>query len=249
MDKAEILAEIVRTAEKNGGKPLGRERFESATGIVQNDWLGKHWTKWSDAQIEAEFEPNKMNPATPIDQVYEKLCSFISKLERFPTKPELQMKARNEKGFPWPTQLDNRIAKRKAERAQKLIEWCQSNGKYLDVIEICKPIAATAKADDTTLDSATDDRVDGFVYLMKLKANRRHYKIGRSNCPEYRRLQFETGSPEKVELIHKIATDDPSGIEKYWHRRFKDKKIKGKEEQFLLTADDVRAFKRRKRFM
>jgi hypothetical protein len=39
MQKEEILAEMKRTAEENGGKPLGKGRFETATGIGASDWL------------------------------------------------------------------------------------------------------------------------------------------------------------------------------------------------------------------
>lgn len=46
MTKDFILKEINRTAQANGGKALGRQRFIDETGIKEYDWKGKIWARW-----------------------------------------------------------------------------------------------------------------------------------------------------------------------------------------------------------
>jgi hypothetical protein len=84
----------------------------------------------------------------------------------------------------------------------------------------------------------------GYVYLLK-HGSRREYKIGRTNNPVRREGEVVIQLPEKLAPIHYIKTDDPAGVEAYWHNRFGGKRKEG--EWFALTAEDVRAFKRWKR--
>ena len=86
--------------------------------------------------------------------------------------------------------------------------------------------------------------VVGYVYLLK-HGTLREYKIGRTYNPIRREGELGIQLPEKLQPVHYIETDDPAGIENYWHTRFASKRKEG--EWFALTAQDVRAFKRWRR--
>jgi Meiotically up-regulated gene 113 len=84
----------------------------------------------------------------------------------------------------------------------------------------------------------------GYLYIFK-HGTRREYKIGRTKNSLRREGELGIQLPEKLTPVHHIKTDDPAGIESYWHTRFATKRKEG--EWFALAPDDVRAFKRWKR--
>jgi hypothetical protein len=124
--------------------------------------------------------------------------------------------------------------------ASKIIDYCQTHPDYSDVIELCRDTLGTRSKQSPECLKEFDAEF-GFVYLMK---SGRFYKVGNSRNVERRNYELGIKLPEKLDMIRKIRTDDPVGIEAYWHSRFKDKRKQG--EWFDLSKEDVSAFKRRK---
>ncbi|WP_211368053.1 GIY-YIG nuclease family protein [Pseudoxanthomonas sangjuensis] len=120
----------------------------------------------------------------------------------------------------------------------RLRDFCESKSEFHDVLAFLQHAEDRAESHKAI---ASSEGKDGFVYLIK---SGRHYKIGFTNDLIRRGKEISIELPERAEVIHVIATDDPSGIEVYWHRRFKDKRVNG--EWFLLSLSDVKAFRRRK---
>ena len=75
--------------------------------------------------------------------------------------------------------------------------------------------------------------------------NRAEYKIGKTVNPVRREGEIRLELPERIQPVHYITTDDPSGVEAYWHERFRKQRKGG--EFFALTQADVQAFKRWKK--
>lgn len=240
MDKEHILSEIKRTTEENDGRPLGKGRFQKETGIKPWDWCGKYWTGWSEAIAEAGYtNPNKLQSAYSDEFLLGKLVELIQELDCFPTSTELRLKGYQDKQFP----THNTFSRfgRKAGLIEAVLNYCEKNDVSDRVADICREVAIPVKTKkETNAKSAEIER--GFVYLMKHK--KLGFKLGRSNCAERRNYDLGIKIPGKLELIHKITTDDPPGIEVYWKRRFRDKHTDG--EWYDLGKDDIKAFRRRK---
>lgn len=238
-EKDYIISEIIRTARENNETPLGIKRFASITGIKQSDWYGRYWSKWNDALAEAGYKPNKLNEAFDEEFIIKKLVGFIREIGKFPSHGEIMLKTRNDETFPSVTVFEKRFGKQKAKIA-KVIEYCKTHEEAAGVLEICLPLL-NSKNESVVNKKISESTNFGFVYLMK---SGKHYKIGRSNDADRRVYELKILMPEKLELIHKIKTDDPIGIEEYWHKRFKDKRKNG--EWFELTRQDIEIFRRRK---
>jgi hypothetical protein len=241
MTKTHILDEIRRTAEANGGEPLGWRRFETETGIRQTDW-SRFWARWAEAIKEAGLAPNEFTAAYESSALLDFYARLAREMGRLPAWSDLKLKAYNDPEFP-----SDKVFRRFGSKAQlvaQLSEHCREKGSYEDVIRLCEayvPHRKEASADESVEVEAVAGEQIAFVYLMK---SGRFYKIGRSNSAGRREYELAIQLPEPVTTVHVIRTDDAVGIEAYWHKRFEAKRKNG--EWFELDAADVAAFKRRK---
>ncbi len=237
MDKQHILDEIRRTADANGGSPLGTQRFEKQTGIRKSDWYAKYWRSWGEAVREAGYEPNRLVSAYDEQFLIQKLAELTRELGCFPTEADIRMKARDDHDFPSHSAF-GRVG-RKSERARRVIEYCEARGGLDDVVEACRSVGPTQTTPAETAQDGQDEAF-GYVYLLK---SGKHFKIGFTKSVARRKYELDIQLPERAKLVHEIKTDDPPGIEAYWHKRFAAKRKRG--EWFTLSAKDVAAFKRR----
>jgi hypothetical protein len=129
--------------------------------------------------------------------------------------------------------------KTKHVMAEKVAGFCKSRADFADVLAIC--LAVPLKS-STPTDGSDGQQVIGEVYLARFG---RYYKIGKTNDTVRRGHEIRIQLPERRDMIHSIRTDDPVGVEQYWHKRVESKRMGG--EWFSLDAGDVRAFRRWKR--
>ena len=240
MSKEQIIKEIQRTAKANGGVPLGKMRFAKETGIKESDWSGKYWAKWSDAIIEAGYEPNVLQGSYDDQHLLDLFANYVQEIGHIPTVAELRLKARNTSDFP----SHNTFARLGAKKILlgRLLQFCKKNERYRNLVELIESSPHTIPTEEQDISESKNTKEStGYVYLMQFG---NEYKIGNSNNVEKRFRQLRTQMPYEGKIIHTIETGDPEGIETYWHQYFDDKRLKG--EWFKLTADDVKYFKRRK---
>ena len=240
MTKTKILSEIKRTAAANEDMPLGMGRFFNETGIKKTDWYGKYWARWNDAVQEAGFLPNRKQESLEFNVVIMALVNLTRDLGRFPVVGDLRLKAKSVSGFPSDFTFRKRIGD-KRNLMLKVVEFCRTHDGFEDVAAICERDEQSYKPAKEPDEADTGANDIGFVYLLK---SGRHYKIGRSIAVGQRERQLQIQLPERANIIHEIRTDDPIGIEEYWHKRFREKRKNG--EWFELDQKDISAFRRRK---
>ena len=232
--RQDILEAIRKTAKANGEKPLGKRAFEVSTGFKESEWSGIYWARWSDALKEAGFTPtNTFNKRAEKFVLLEKLIPAIRHFGRLPTTLELRIYTKENPGVPNEKTLRNHFGA-KEDLAIALFSYTNENAELQDIAALFKQYNFPEKETGKAIVN------EGHVYLFKSGA---HYKIGKTDNLERRVKEVSVALPEALTIIHTIRTDDPDGIEAYWHRRFSTLRAKG--EWFKLSTSDIKAFKRR----
>lgn len=231
-----IIREIQRLV-KETGKPPGSKLFSTETGIGEHQWRGKFWARWGDALTEAGFAPNAWTERVPKDVALQSFVQACRHFGHFPTWDEFRL---------YRTSVDQSAPSERAVRdgfdgqGGLILALRQRAGEDDSFADIAAMLPADVGHRPAEAPRARDVS-DGFVYLIR---SGEFFKIGRSDDLERRVKQIKVALPDKADLVHSIRTDDPPGIEAYWHRRFADKRANG--EWFRLTSLDVTAFKKRK---
>jgi hypothetical protein len=229
-----ILSEIRRLAALNAGRPPGQKFFAAETGILDRQWRGRLWARWGDALVEAGFQPNALNKRLDRGSVLAGVIVACRHFGKLPTGDEIEMYRRSCPSVLHPNVIRTHFGSR-SDLIAVLRQRTEGDQELADVAAMLPTETPTAIAGPEPTPE------EGCVYLMESAG---YHKIGRSDDIERRVKQIRVALPDKATLVHAIKTDDPAGIEAYWHNRFKHKRANG--EWFKLSSSDLRAFKRRK---
>jgi hypothetical protein len=233
LSKEKIIKTYQRLVTEHGGQIIGMGVFTRESGIPKYYWTGGYWSSWTAFQAESGFEPNSPTEKTPDEVLLRSFIELALELKKIPTEPDRMIKRRSDSAFP-----DKSTFRRWGGQdalIQQAIEYCQEHDEFKQAISIFR--TGMSKASSSRLSSK---EVKGFVYLIR---SGKKYKIGRTNAAGRRLNELSIQLPIKPDTVHVIETDDPEGIELYWHKRFAEKREGG--EWFSLTKEDVAAFKRR----
>jgi hypothetical protein len=246
-NKRFIINEIRRTAEKNGGMPLGQMNFYHATGIKIADWRGKLWLRWNEALKEAGFPPNKKQGPYDEELLIEKFIGLMRELGHFPISTELEKKRYQNRTFPSHMAFRSRWGSPR-QQAERIALYCQSLEGHEDILAMCKPVLKNQRR--PAHGPVQPQQATGFICLVKVRKKwGTYYKLYRSINQRYmnRYIGSKDGQPYlKNGGVHFIRTDDPEGIHRYWCQRFASKRFHRLEgDCYRLTKADIQAFKSR----
>jgi hypothetical protein len=235
-DREKIIDQLKRTTVANGGVPLSTRAFFKETGLGPRDLHRCGWPTHGALLQSQGLARGTMRQAYSDDELFRPLAQLTRVLGHFPTQNEREVERHREPAFPSSEAYLRRA--RGASLEVEFVDWCRRSNAYPDLV---------AKLSGSIVGAIKQRRpaVRGYVYMMR--SGRRH-KIGRETTEGARQAAAGTWL-EDPRVVHRIATDDPEGVERYWHERFRKQNKLVKGELYDLTAADVAAFKAWKRLI
>ena len=235
-----------RARRRQASRP---DALETLTGITRRAWQGVYWARWSDALRAAGLVPNPAAQRLDQDVLLKQAAEMVRRFGKLPVEEELRIARRSDPSILSHWALRSFGGRRDGGLVAKLRELATSNPAYLDILDLLPEPTVPVEKDDAAEESGelpTRPGAAGQVYLARMG---KYYKIGMSRAVGRRIYELERHQPEPLTLVHALQTDDPEGIERYWHERFEKQGKRLNGEWFDLSRDDVAAFKRRGRFM
>lgn len=216
------------------GERLGEGRFMRETGISRYYWRGGYWRSWAAFQTDAGHQPNLPTKKIEDAIVLHRFAELALERNAIPTEADVLLEKAKDPSFP-----GKEVFRRWGDRntlLDKVAEFCEGKDRFYPVLNLLRQGASPAL--EQRLRSLN---IAGFVYLVR---SGKSYKLGRTNAAGRRLYELAIQLPQDPKVVHVIETDDPEGIEKYWHDRFAEKRQGG--EWFTLSKEDIAAFKKRR---
>lgn len=237
LTKQQVVARVKELAAANGGS-VGYKRFLRETGIPDQRLRHQPWYEgWNALLREIGIQTSNFGtPRTSDDEVIASVAGFIKRSGEWPTEDAFARERKRDPGFPSLPVI------RRVRRSGKLLAGLKTYSQEESAYEVVRSLAAAQAPEDVhEVLVGESPEVAGYVYMLRYG---RQYKIGFTTSPVRRYREVSIELPDETAQVHTIPTDDPKGIENYWHRRFSGKRIRD-TEWFRLDSADVRAFKRR----
>lgn len=243
LTKEEIIEKIQKWANENNGRTPSEKIIKEELEIPRWTWTN-YWTKATDMQRSAELNPQVFDKTKYTkDDLCNKFIEFLREKGHWPSRAELDFKHKQDITFPASGTFYTKLGQiNNGELVESISMYIKNKSGYNDILSICNSLLSGLEEKEKSVKSVITNEKHGFVYMFKTG---RYYKVGCSEDTARRYRELSSQFPDELKHKHKIETDDPLGVESYWHKRFKSKHIKG--EIFNLDAADVKAFKRWKR--
>lgn len=239
MTKEKAILLIHDLAARNGGKVSLRSFIDEA-GIPEQRLRKSLWfTGWNNLLQEIGLSTNQFFvDRTSDEDIAGAVAELVARLKHWPTEDEFVREKKVSPTFP-----DISLIRRakKSGKLRSLLEHYRPDDEASAIVRDNAKLLPVAPNEDETDEGDPSVRVQGFVYMLR---NDRRYKIGFTKSPIRRFREVRLELPDETIRVHAIETDDPIGIESYWHKRFASKRIRD-SEWFELDGNDIRAFKRR----